>query len=233
MEVNKTPTSNATKVLTLITHDNNDKASHSYIKRIQRTIDNDKLPILLNKRHCKTQSDLEYFLENSDGKVLLLTPTNLKLHKNDQDRNAEQHQTAMYVVDEIRKNYENQLTKILIVGKGVVGKKIFEELCIKSGYCCTMHGRDFKMYSDFSSQFDIVINAVSQDTKTELFVNCDCLFDISGNFTPIGKEVNLGQCPRSGHVEYAYVDSKVKDEYSIRDIGKQTVYRLLEEVKNS
>ena len=207
------------KDLIIIESPQNDKGSKYYLNQIRkqwRESFQDSINLIVYT--IESQDVLEeILLLNSNAKVLLLTPTNLCIPSHMEHRNAEQNQTAKWVVEQIRNDNEGyqETTEILLIGKGRINQYIFNELCIKDGYCVTMYGSKFEpshVSSRWGKDFDIIVNAVSQNSETELRVDYSEVYDCSGNFVRLkGYDNNIT---------------------TMKEIGIATTLMLLNDVKN-
>jgi hypothetical protein len=177
------------KDLIIIENSHNDKGSKYYLNQIRkqwRESFQDSINLIVYTIDSQAVLE-EVLLLNSTAKVLLLTPTELCIPSHMEHRNAEQNQTAKWVVEQIRSDNDGyqETTEILLIGKGRINQYIFNELCIKDGYCVTMYGSKFKPYkiaSHWGKDFDIIVNAISQDSETKLKVDWSEVYDCSGNF---------------------------------------------------
>jgi len=221
-------TATYTHVLTIITHQSNNASSSSYINRIEHTISKLKLPILLNLKECKTQSDLEYFLQFVDGKVLIMQPSPLKLHKNDQYRNAEKNQVCDVVVNDLlsklsTSQYINPYTdKILIMGRGSVGRDILNKLAYENNYCVSITGSQPFISQEYLNQFKVLINCTSSGIKLPLAFS-GLVYDVANNYeTKTVRKI-------MGGIEYDVKPSNV-EIISCGNIGKLTAEMMLRDV---
>lgn len=199
----------------------NDKGSKLYLNAIKREWrENYKDEVNLIIYTIENQDVLEeaMFL-NPNAKVLVLTPSNLSIPTHLQHRNAEQNQTARYVVDVIREEGKwlnaQSISEILLIGKGRINQYIFNELCLKDGYCVAMYGSKFKpekVSPKYGNNFDIIVNAVSHGSETRLNTDYCTVFDISGNF-----------------VKKEYDQNNIT---TMKEIGKATVKMLFNDVVN-
>jgi len=221
-------TSDYTQVLTIITHKSNNASSRSYIDRIEHTISRLKLPILLNLKECKTQSDLEYFLQFVDGKVLIMQPSPLKLHENDQYRNAEKNQVCDVVVNNIlsrlsTSKYINPYSdKILIMGRKSVGKGIHSRLAYDNDYCVSITGSQPFISQEYLNQFKVLVNCTSSDIKLPLAFS-GLVFDVANNYEikTVKKFID--------DIEYDVKPANV-EIVSCSKIGKMTAEMMLRDV---
>ena len=207
------------KDLIIIESPQNDKGSKYYLNQIRkqwRESFQDSINLIVYTIDSQEVLDEVLFL-NSTAKVLLLTPTDLHIPFHLEHRNAEQNQTAKWVVEQIRNDNEEcqGISEILLVGKGRVNQYIFNELCLKDGYCVTMYGSKFEpshVSSRWGKDFDIIVNAISQNSETELKVDYAKVYDCSGNFKTIqGYDNNIT---------------------TMKEIGIATTLMLLNDVKN-
>ena len=205
------------KDLIIIESPKNDRGSKYYLNQIRkqwRESFQDSINLIVYT--IESQDVLEeILLLNSNAKVLLLTPTNLCIPSHMEHRNAEQNQTAKWVVEQIRKESDElqSVTEILLVGKGRVSQEIFKELCLNDGYCVTMYGSRFrpeKCRSNYGEDFDVIVNAVSQEAGTWLNTEYASVYDVSGTFIS---------------VRHNYITT-------MKQIGIATTLMLLNDVKN-
>lgn len=218
------------KKLVIVKNSMNDKGSEAYLRQIRKQWRESFQEDINLITYCiDDQSVLEdVMMENQDGKFLLLNPTNLYIPMHMQSRNAEKDQTAMYVVDSIRRLYSTDFNKILVIGKGVVGKKIFEELCIKTGYMVAMCGSKPYLSEEFTGQFDVIVNAISYESGLELYVDCSTFFDVSGNYEKLYKAIPVED---NGVLKFAHIEPSIKNFVGMREIGRNTVWHMLNSVK--
>ena len=222
-------TNNTKTVLTIITSPLNNKASRQYIAQIRRIATNEFSNIIINEKSCKTQSDLEYYLENTDCKILLIEPTNLKLHKNDQPRNAENNQVCDAVVNMIENNLNHNMwinpysDKILVLGIGNVGRNIHNQL-VDLGYCTCLTGNQHYFNVDFLRQFKMIVNCTKSTDTVELPFG-EIIYDVACNFKLSSDSnfingVKYNCFPSNTQVVSCGVIGKATTRYMLADVSK-------------
>ena len=205
------------KDLIIIESPQNDNGSKYYLNQIRkqwRESFQDSINLIVYTIDSQEVLDEVLFL-NSTAKVLLLTPTNLHIPSHLEHRNAEQNQTAKWVVEQIRDENDGlqSVTEILLVGKGRVNQEIFKELCLNDGYCVTMYGSRFRPERcrvNWGKDFDIIINAVGQNVETWLDTEFASVYDVSGTF----------------------LKTRLNRITTMKEIGIATTLMLLNDVKN-
>lgn len=218
------------KNLVIVKNSNNDNGSQLYLNQIRKQWkENYQDSINLITYTIDDQEVLlDVMFDHPNAKFLLLTPTNLVFPEHMQSRNAEQNQTANYVVDVIKQLYTQENTPILVLGgiDGNVSSEIATQL-MKEKYGVMLSGSRLNMACELTQNFEVVINCIPQDKQIEIHLCCNMLFDVSGNLIKKDKPILINYAGDNG-----YIPSVVENEYGIREIGKMTVWRLLEEVKN-
>lgn len=205
------------KDLIIIENSQNDKGSKYYLNQIRkqwRESFQDSINLIVYSIDSQAVLE-EVLLLNSTAKVLLLTPTDLCIPSHMEHRNAEQNQTAKWVVEQIRDEDDGlqSITEILLVGKGRISQEIFKELCLNDGYCVTMYGSKFRpdrAGGNYGNNFDIVVNAVSQGAGTWLEAEYATVYDVSGTFT----------------------NTRLNNIITMKEIGIATTLMLLNDIKN-
>ena len=166
------------KRLMIIKSPGNNSGSDKYAKKIERlAADYDEL--VVDVHTVDTQVELKTLLSVKDGDFILLTPTSLHAPHTYSSRNAEKFQVVdaamTYMLPE-KKNVD----KILLLGYGNVGKRLFEEL-IYNKYCVTVARSNNMLDTDFINKFSVVINCSNEESKVSYYYGGTVL-DLASNW---------------------------------------------------
>ena len=166
------------KNLIIISSPGNNSGSFSYVKKIRKIQKEQFQDLEIIESKCKTQEDLVMVLNSYQGQVLILRPSTLILPHEFRSRNAEQYQVVDVIMSHMiheRKNTD----KILLLGFGNVGKRVFEELS-EMKYCVTVARSNTYMDDAFVNQFDMIINC-SSGANVGWFYG-SVVLDVAGNW---------------------------------------------------
>lgn len=168
--------------LIIVKSELNDKNSESYLKKIKSIYEeySDEINLIEIKNRVKSQKEFEKVLKEYRGSVLCLHPHEFEFPKKVYDRDIENGQVVNVMRDIIHHIAKPQ--KILIVGKGNVGKDLYnaiddtDKTVMHIGY----RQLDF-LDDDFLNQFDILVNCSRWDAKVHLHYK-SLVLDCSGTF---------------------------------------------------
>ena len=166
------------KKLMIIKSPGNNSGSSQYANKIKRlAADYDEVRVDVHT--VDSQEELKELLSVKDGKFILLTPSNLHVPHTYSLRNAEKFQVVNAVMSFMLPETKN-IDKILILGFGSVGKRLFEELSYNK-YCVTVARSNHMLDTDFINKFTLIINCTNEESVVTHYYGGNVL-DVSGNW---------------------------------------------------
>jgi hypothetical protein len=147
----------------------------SKIERLAKEIDG----LVVDVHEVHTQPELKELISTKEGKFILLTPSTLQVPYTYSLRSAEKFQVVDAAMTYMLPESKN-VDKILLLGFGEVGKRLFEELNYNK-YCVTVARSNHMLDTDFVNQFDLIINCTNEESKVGYYYG-GTVIDIAGNW---------------------------------------------------